>query len=76
MWENQNREVTVMLFHLARQCHWSHYFLYFLQCINFSLHLVERDTDPDPDRQALDANPDLGILQNDADPTGSGSTTL
>jgi hypothetical protein len=40
------------------------------------LHLVEIDTDPDPDRQALDANPDLGIRQHNADPTGSGSTTL
>jgi hypothetical protein len=33
------------------------------------------DTNPDPNRQALDAIP-IRIRQNDADPTGSGSTTM
>jgi hypothetical protein len=28
---------------------------------SLSLHLVEMDTDPDPDRQALDAEPDPAI---------------
>ncbi len=31
--------------------------------------------DANPDRQALDVDPDP-IRENDADPTGSGSTTL
>jgi hypothetical protein len=38
-----------------------------------AFYLVEMD--PDPDGQALDADP-LRIWQNFADPTGSGSTTL
>ncbi len=40
---------------------------------SLSLHLVEMNTDPDPDRNALDADPDT---PNDADQTRSGSTAL
>jgi hypothetical protein len=34
------------------------------------------ETDTDPDRQAMDADPGLDPRRNDADPTGSGSKTL
>ncbi len=36
--------------------------------------MVEMNTDPDPDRQVLEAGLDQDPRQNDADPTGS--TTL
>ncbi len=52
------------LFHLSRQCHRCHSFSILdskikFSCFKFwfSLYLVEMDTDPD--RQALDADPDL-----------------
>jgi hypothetical protein len=59
----------------------SHNFWYFGQYEypEFSLHSVERDTvhliHPNLDRPALNADPD-SVFQNDADPMGSGSTTL
>jgi hypothetical protein len=44
-------------FYLFRHRHRCHQFLYFEQFI-LSLHLAEMDTDLDPDRQAVDADPD------------------
>ncbi len=51
------------------------------------MHVLGIDTDPDPDRHALDADPDsdpaklcgsdpIRCRQNDADPNRSGTTTL
>jgi hypothetical protein len=70
------------LFLLSHQRQRSHNFQYFGHHIEIfwkkvclSLHLVEIETGPDPDRHALDADP-FTDRQNDADPIGSGSTTL
>jgi hypothetical protein len=58
MWENQNREVTVLrCFIFLVSVIGAIIFCIFDSILNFSLHLVERDTATDPDRQALDADP-------------------
>jgi hypothetical protein len=66
------------IFYFSRQRHMSHNFQYYGQYSKIfwkkeQLHLVETDTDPDPDRQTWMR---IRIRQNDADPTGPGSTTL
>jgi hypothetical protein len=66
------------MFYLPLEYHRCHNFQYFKQHTeiywkkySLSLHLVETDTGPDPDRQVLDADPDPDPCKIKGDPTGS-----
>jgi hypothetical protein len=50
------------------------YIAIFWRKYSLAVHLVEINTDPDPDRPWIPIR--IRISQNDADPTGFGSTTL